>query len=192
MSNERDDPAVRAVLFDFAGVLTQPISEAFAVCAARAGVDEGLLRSVLVPMFMSAEDTDLPAHRLERGEISLEAFLATLDDDAAPVRRLLDPSSLSFVVGEFQPSLPMQRFAQELGAAGIKTAVVSNTVREWLPAWEAGLTDPASLRRARLLVGDRSPEAEPGDLRDDAVEARGPARGGAGPRRLAGQRHGRT
>ena len=133
---------IRAVLFDFAGVLTQPIAEAFAVCAARAGVDESLLRSVLVPMFLSADDTDLPAHRLERGEISLETFLATLNGDAVPVRRLLDPASPSFVVGEFRPSLPMQAFAEELGQAGRRIAVVSNTVREWLPAWEAGLTDP--------------------------------------------------
>ena len=55
-NDQRRHPAVRAVLFDFAGVLTQPISEAFGVGAARAGVDEGLLRSVLSMLDIGPEE----------------------------------------------------------------------------------------------------------------------------------------
>lgn len=137
------DLGVRAVLFDFAGVLTQPIANAFAVGAARAGVSQDLLRSVLVPMFLSAEDSDLPAHQLERGEISLAAFLASLGDHASVVGPLLDPASPSFVVGEFRAAPDMLAFASEVHEAGMKTAVVSNTVREWEPRWAATLPDPA-------------------------------------------------
>jgi len=126
----------RAVLFDFAGVLTEPLTQVFLETAAQAGVAAEQLASVLLPMFMSGADSDLPAHRWERGEIGLDEFLAGLDPATADVARLLDPASPDYVIGRFRAHPGMVSFAGEVRAAGFRTAVVSNVVREWGPRWD--------------------------------------------------------
>jgi putative hydrolase of the HAD superfamily len=128
---------IRAVLFDVAGVLTAPIGPAFATQAQRAGLDLLELQGSALAAFAAPGDSDLPAHRIERGEISLAEFLDGLDPADRASRLLMDPASPYFVPTEFGPSEAMHAFVREVRASGRRTAVVSNVVHEWVPWWEA-------------------------------------------------------
>ena len=126
---------IRAVCFDVAGVLTESIGMAFVAQTQRAGLDLLDLQRSALSAFASPGDGDLPAHRLERGEISLEEFLAGLDPADRASRVLMDPASKYFVPDHFAPSEAMHGFVAELRGLGYRTAVISNSVTEWVPWW---------------------------------------------------------
>ena len=60
---------MKAVLFDYGGVLTEPLNGMFAAVAAECGAEPAELATLLVGSY---EDGDHPWHRVERGEISFE------------------------------------------------------------------------------------------------------------------------
>ena len=128
---------IRAVCFDVAGVLTAPIGPAFVGQAQKAGLDLLELQRSALNAFSAPGDTDLPAHRFERGEISLAEFVASSDPDDRATRILMDPASKYFVPAAFEPSAAMHSFVAEVRASGRATAVISNVVHEWVPWWES-------------------------------------------------------
>lgn len=130
-------PVIRAVCFDIAGVLTRPIGPAFVAQTVAAGLDVlDLQNSALVALSMPG-DSDLPANRLERGEISLAEFFDTVHPGDRATRVLFDPVSPHFVPAFFEPSEPMHAFVDDLVADGYRLGVISNGVHEWVPWWEA-------------------------------------------------------
>jgi len=133
---------IRAVLFDVGGVLTPPLQESVLPAVLASGVDPLALRNVLLPMFASPDDGDEPAHLWERGEIDLEGFLSLLGPDGAAARVVLDPASPHFLARDLGPHEAMQAFVAEVRAGGRRVGVISNTVREWLPAWSRALPNP--------------------------------------------------
>ena len=86
--------------------------------------------------FAAAGDADEPAHRLERGEVSLEHFFALMRPHEATARVLMDPLSEYFVPAGFEPHAGMHDFVREVRDLGLKTAVITNSVVEWTPWWE--------------------------------------------------------
>ena len=148
-----------AVLFDFGGVFTDSPFEV----ARRFGADLGasperVLEIVFGPYHT---DTDHPWHRLERGEMPLEAarqeiialgLAEGLDTD---LFRVLAAMGRGAVVRE-----PFVALARQIRGAGIGTAVVTNNVREFRDAWRA-MVPVAELFDAIIdssEVGKRKPD----------------------------------
>ncbi|HEX6602828.1 MAG TPA: HAD family phosphatase, partial [Solirubrobacterales bacterium] len=69
---------IKAIVSDFGGVLTTPLLAAFAAFQDDSGISpENLGRAMRVGL---EEGEDIPLFRLERGEISEDAFVAGLED----------------------------------------------------------------------------------------------------------------
>ena len=128
-----------AVLFDFAGVLcTTPIR-----LMAKKADDAGLTMEQFLPIALGPldEDADHPFHRLERGELSMEECRRQLDQHARDAGFGGFPSLPTWdeVAALLVPVPEMLAVADAVRAAGLRTAVVSNNIREWSP-WR-GLVD---------------------------------------------------
>ena len=150
---------VKAVLFDVAGVLTESYGHIILEAAVELDVNIELLADVLIPIFLGDEDTDEMGHRLERGEVTLEDFLQSLGPVENDARSLLHPDSPHFFGHSFNPNQKMMEFADELSAGSVATGIVSNSVKEWMPAWETAIPD-RSIFDAVILsseVGLRKP-----------------------------------
>ena len=124
-----------AALFDFGGVFTDSPFAAAEAGAARLGVPLDVLTDVVFGSYSS--DDDHPWHRLERGELSLadaRAAIVDLSREAGLVD--IDPldvlASLSSGAGvrEFMVDL-----VRDFRAAGVKTGVVTNNIREFGDYW---------------------------------------------------------
>jgi putative hydrolase of the HAD superfamily len=125
------DRAVDAVIFDFAGVLSTSPALGMIARAADYDVELGAMLSVMLgPLDV---DSDHPWHRLERGEITTEQYAA----DIEPLWRATGATSFpSLPRGEellevLQPVPEMIATAREARAAGYRTAILTNNMREW-------------------------------------------------------------
>lgn len=127
---------IRAVCFDVGGVMTHPIGNVFAVQSRAAGLEVTNIQQSMLADFSTGPDGDRPAHRLERGEITLADFMAQLHPDDRATRMLMDPQSEYFVPGHFEPHAGMHAFVDEVQARGFRTALITNSVVEWLPWWD--------------------------------------------------------
>lgn len=134
--------SIKAVLFDFGGVFTlSPF-----------GAVEQLARERKVEPLLFAEmvfgpyhlDTDHPWHRLERGEISLEATREGILQGAREKGHELD---LWDVLGRMaqshssgmQVNAPVIQLLKDVKQAGYHTAIVTNNVKEFSSAWQSML-----------------------------------------------------
>ncbi|UDY36922.1 HAD-IA family hydrolase [Dermatobacter hominis] len=92
---------IRAVLFDFGGVILSSPFEAFAAYERRAGLPEGFLRSV------NATDPDTNAWaRLERSELALDEFAAAFEEEARALGQVVDGNEvLACLRGELRPRM---------------------------------------------------------------------------------------
>lgn len=169
---------MKAVLFDAAGVLTEPFSVDLVVPAVEAGADPDVLVETLYPIFAHAGDGDSMGNRLERGEVTLEEFFDSLGDKAVHCRHVVDPAAPTFFGDRWAPNVEMHAFVREVSAAGFATALVSNNVREWQGAWDRVVPPdlPFDVRVYSWEVGMRKPE--PGIYRH-ALERLGVAAGEA-------------
>ena len=124
--------AVRAIVTDFGGVLTNPLFEGFAHVQEQRGVP---LEELGAAMARIAErDGENPLFRLERGEVTEAEFLAALDAELGGPRRLADFGEVYFsglrANGEM---IDWLRDARE--RRGLRLALLTNNVREWEPLW---------------------------------------------------------
>lgn len=130
---------IKAVLFDVAGVLSVSYTHLMVERGIELGLNLERMAEVLLPIFAGAADTDSIGHQLERGEVSLDEFFASLGDLETDARAVLDPDSEHFFGHGLEPEPLMSAFVDELRVAGLRTGVISNTVREWHPAWERAI-----------------------------------------------------
>ena len=120
-----------AVLFDVGGVLTSSLGALMAGKLAESGMTGAEFLSFgLGPL---DSDTDHPFHRAERGEI-------TLAECEAGIQRLIEEAGRSWVprfpdrveiAAGLHAAPDMLALVGEVRAAGYKTAVVSNCIKEW-------------------------------------------------------------
>jgi len=129
-------PSVHAVLFDFGGVF---MASPFAAVRAF-GEQKGIGAERVLELIFGAydSDTDHPWHRLERGELSLsdarEAILALGEPDH---RIDLFEALGSLTRAKIRPDVI--QIARDARAGGVKTAIVTNNVREFGDGWRAML-----------------------------------------------------
>jgi putative hydrolase of the HAD superfamily len=129
--------AIEAVLFDFGGVFTSSPFVALREAAAGFGVPPEV---VLATVFGDYDqDTDHPWHQLERGELTAQRAMAAIGELAQQSGYTIDPIA---VLGGSVGSGDVVRhdvvqLAREIKARGLKTAVVTNNIKELSSKWRA-------------------------------------------------------
>jgi putative hydrolase of the HAD superfamily len=150
---------VRALISDFGGVLTNPLWEAFAGWNERVGADPGTLVRALQAATEAAGGRH-PLYELEKGHITEAEFVAAIQAQLPEGIELDGFRDIYF--SHLHPNDPMIELIRELHGRGLRTAILTNNVREWEPLWRAKLpvdeifdvvVDSAS-------VGMRKPERE--------------------------------
>ncbi len=149
----------RAVICDFGGVLTSPLMDAFAAVGESSGASAEALWGAMTRV---AEATGShPLSDLEKGLITESDFLSMLEERLDGEVGLHGFRETYF--SALHPNEEMIDYITELRARGLRTALLTNNVREWEPLWRAKL--PQLDRTFEVVVdsafvGMRKPEAE--------------------------------
>jgi putative hydrolase of the HAD superfamily len=150
---------IRALISDFGGVLTTPLSRGFLAYQEEAGVS---LEELGLAMARATETHgDHPLFALERGQITEAEFARRLEeqlDGRFDLRRLRE-----LYFERLEPNEQVIRHVAELRARGLRTAMLTNNVREWEPLWRAKLPEIDELFEVVVdsaFVGLRKPEPE--------------------------------
>jgi putative hydrolase of the HAD superfamily len=148
---------IRALISDFGGVLTTPLSAGFAAYREEAGISLEELGRAL----QRAGETygEHPLFALERGEITEEEFARQLGDELGDHFDLNRLRHLYFE--RIEPNTPMIDYVARVRERGLRTALLTNNVREWEPLWRAKLPELDDLFEVVVdsaFVGMRKPE----------------------------------
>jgi len=130
---------ITTVISDFGGVLTTPLLAAFAAFQDDSGISPEKLGLAMREGLADGEE--IPLFKLERGEISEDAFIEGLEEGLESIlghRPHLHHFRQKFW-GALHPNEPMIELMRELKASGLKMAMLTNNVREWEPLWRSML-----------------------------------------------------
>ena len=135
----RADQAIRAIISDFGGVLTNRLTEAFVAYQDESGISmEQLGRGM---QRIAERDGEYPLFRLERGEVSETDFLKELSwalgEELGYTPTLQRFSEVYF--NALHPNQPMLDLMRELRDRGMRMAILTNNVREWEELWRSKL-----------------------------------------------------
>ncbi len=136
MSEQR---AIRAMISDFGGVLTNRLIEAFAAFQDETGISmEQLGRGM---QRVAERDGEYPLFRLERGEITEADFLDNLSWGLEPElgHRPTLHRFREIYFEALHPNQPMLDLMRELRDRGLRMAILTNNVREWEELWRSKL-----------------------------------------------------
>ncbi|HWK29433.1 MAG TPA: HAD family phosphatase [Solirubrobacter sp.] len=153
---------IRAVVSDFGGVVTLPLSAAFAQAHAEIGVPLEALGQAMGLAASRAEEP--PLWTLERGQLSEADFIAGLEDALGSV--LGRPVSLDGygerLMGSLEPNEPLLAHYRALRERGVRLAILTNNVREWHDVWRTRLRvdELFELVVDSAFEGTRKPEPE--------------------------------
>ena len=125
-----------AVLFDFGGVFTQSPFEVVRLHGEEIGADPEVILEVLFGAY--DRGTDHPWHRLERGEIPIDEALREINALGGEAGLTVDPFSAfaKFGTGGAMADAMVER-TRRLRADGIRTAMITNNVREFGDGWRS-------------------------------------------------------
>ena len=148
---------IRALISDFGGVLTTPLAAGFLAYQEEAPISlEELGRGMQAAAEVHGEH---PLHSLERGEISEDEFARRLAEQLHDGFDLARLRELYFE--RIEPNAPMIEFVSEQRRRGLRTALLTNNVREWEPLWRAKLPELDEVFELVVdsaFVGMRKPE----------------------------------
>ena len=160
MGRRPGDGQPTAVVFDFGGVLITPITNQLAGVATDHGVDVTTMKRVLLGPH---EAGDHPWHRAERGELAIADIQAGLGPwaelDGIQLRG--DEVERLLAAGEYVVIDAMIERVHTLRAAGVATALLTNTFREFRPTMDrdVGLASFDVVVES-FAVGSRKPEPD--------------------------------
>jgi putative hydrolase of the HAD superfamily len=150
---------IRALISDFGGVLTTPLSRGFLAYQEEAGIS---LEELGLAMARATEAYgEHPLFVLERGEIAEVEFARRLEEQLDGRFDLGRLRALYFE--RLEPNETMIRYVGELRARGLRTALLTNNVREWEPLWRGKLPELDAIFELVVdsaFVGLRKPEPE--------------------------------
>ena len=147
----------RAVISDFGGVLTTPLLRGFVAYQQESGLSPEELGKAMARATEAYGEH--PLFDLERGRITEVEFGRRL---GAYLDGGLDLGRLREVYFEhLHPNERMIDYLRELRARGLRTALLTNNVREWEPLWRAKLPEIDEVFEVVVdsaFVGMRKPE----------------------------------
>jgi putative hydrolase of the HAD superfamily len=153
---------IRAVISDFGGVLTTPLSGSFAVFAERTGMSMAELGGALGAIV--AREGAHPLYEMECGRLTEAEFVVGLERALlAQVGREISCEGFSDALWSgLAPNPPMIDLMAALRAEGYRMALVTNNVREWESRWRAlaPVDDIFELVIDSAFVGVRKPDPE--------------------------------
>ncbi len=130
---------LRAVISDFGGVLTTPLSQSFAAYQDHSGISGAALGRAM--QAIAERDGAHPLYELETGRMAeadfLDAVATELEPELGHSPDMRAFSQLYFKA--LRPNEPMIELMRALKAGGHRMALLTNNVREWEPYWRAML-----------------------------------------------------
>ena len=154
--------AVEAIICDFGGVLTSPMSDGFTAFEETTGISIEQLGAAMGKIW--ERDGAHPLFELETGRMTEAAFLGGLGEQLSvllgrPIR--LDGFGEAFF-GHLHPNDRVIDYMRSLQARGYRMAICTNNVREWESRWRALLPveEIFSVVVDSGFVGVRKPEPE--------------------------------
>ena len=126
---------IQAVLFDFGGIYTRSPFDALRKAGEEAGIDGDITLSLCFGPY--DEDTDHAWHRLERGELSIVDARTELVAAAAEAGHDIDPFKLLMgaLAGDDDQRDEIVERTRAIKARGLRTALVTNNVKEFGEGW---------------------------------------------------------
>ena len=153
---------IRAVISDFGGVLTTPLTGSFQGIADKSGVTLAALGQALEAL--RARSGAHPLHELECGRMSESVFVAGLREALSEqLGREVELDGFADTLWEgLFPNEPMIAFMASLRAEGLRMALLTNNVREWELRWRAlaPIDEIFELVVDSAFVGVRKPDPE--------------------------------
>jgi putative hydrolase of the HAD superfamily len=149
---------VKAVLFDYGGVLTESMGPLFVSIAAGCGAEVPDLVDLLIGGY---EDGDHPWHRLERGEIPFDDMCRWGAEEGERRGWRLDLRQVLDHLTEVPLRTAMVERIEDLRRRGYRTALVTNNALEFRPYWNDRLPfdDLFDVVVESCEVGLRKPDA---------------------------------
>ena len=144
--------SIDVVLFDYSGVMTTD----FDVPTEGVPYDVDALFTEMVGAMMNQHDHVW--HELERGEITLDAFIADVESRVPGAGAAFAPDSDTNVMANLGLRAERVELVRELTDAGIGVGLVTNNVAEWEPLWRPALGDLFEVVIDSSAVGSRKPE----------------------------------
>jgi epoxide hydrolase-like predicted phosphatase len=148
---------IKALISDFGGVLTTPLPAGFLAYEEEAPFTLAELGQAL--QAAGERYGDHPLHSLERGAITEAEFGRRVGEQLADGFDLARLRELYFEL--IDPNTPMIEFVGEQRRRGLRTALLTNNVREWEPLWRAKLPELDEIFEVVVdsaFVGMRKPE----------------------------------
>jgi putative hydrolase of the HAD superfamily len=146
---------IRAVVSDFGGVLTTPLSDSFVAYQRESGIAFEELGKALGRI--AEQHGEHPLFELEKGKITEAEFIAGLERELG--RKMGSFRETYFA--HLHPNERMIGYMRELKGRGLRMALLTNNVREWEPHWRAKLPDIDEIFEVVVdsaFVGMRKPE----------------------------------
>lgn len=148
---------IRAVISDFGGVLTSPLIQCFIAYQERTGVDFARFGTAMQQIL--ERDEIHPLFELECGRISEDDFYAMLERELGGEVSLAGFRDTWF--DTLRPNEPMIELMRSLRGRGLRTALLTNNIREWEPHWRAkipAIDEIFELIVDSAFVGIRKPD----------------------------------
>ena len=146
----------RALICDFGGVLTSPLLEAIGAYQSRSGVTFEEIGHAMARI--AEEDGGHPLFELEKGRLSEADFIGRIEQELGKPL-----AGLSSYFAGLRRNEPMIDYVREVRGRGVRTALLTNNVREWRRGWRAKLPELDELFEVVVDssdVGMRKPERE--------------------------------
>jgi putative hydrolase of the HAD superfamily len=150
--------SIRAVVFDFGGVLITSITNQLSKIATRHSTD---VPTMLTIMLGPHESGNHPWHQAERGEIAVDDIQDALKPWAAEHNIKLHGDEIAALMspGQYTVIQPMLEKVGELKNRGLKTGLLTNTFAEFRPTMEQDLRfEDFTAVVESFAVGSRKPE----------------------------------
>ena len=172
MAEATEGTGFRMLISDFGGVLTTPLVESFAAVQDGAGIPPESLGSALASLTESEGRN--PLFELECGRIPESEFMALMSRQlSADLGREVEFHDLGERFFEaLDPNEGMIDLVREVRRNGLRTALLTNNVREWEPQWRSMLPVDELFETVvdSAFVGCRKPEPGIYELTLERVE----------------------
>jgi putative hydrolase of the HAD superfamily len=151
---------IEAIVSDFGGVLTSPMTDSFVGVLDSSGVSIEELGKAM--MALTAREGSNPLFDLETGRISVATFMGRLSDQlSTQVGTDVDLDGFGErYFGHLKPNEPLIEYMRGLRERGYKMAICTNNIREWEELWRAMLPvdEIFDVVVDSAFVGSRKPE----------------------------------